>query len=305
MNFAFAAFLIALILLPAFFYRTTLYYSSRYRKAESSRPISEQFVFWILPSLSAHFILLVLMKFAWGYKYNFHILTTLLTSNKINQLDRVWDGDEGHWKYFIGFMCYNITVNSLCLIAGYLHRHWANFSHLKALQKKEEFNGLRLYNEWYYLLAMNTSIAVEKNKFIKYLGFLQYFNVKFENDTNATLVDVLVKVDSKPTLYTGYVHGFHTNGEKLEKLVLYAAVRRDFCSAEEVTMTPKKEHYYVPIDGQRFVIPGDSIINLNIQYHSLDAIASTMEKMPIVQKQEAKAGPKLMYEELTGVRSNK
>lgn len=261
MNIALASIIIVILLLPAYSFRFTLYYSGSYSKAAAKKSITEQFFLLALPSLVYHQVCLSVLHFAVaddGQVFSFETLIRLILGSTTLEQDRLLTQPEGYWISFSRFMCYNATVNGLAMLFGWVVRTFINFLNWRRMvnDRPRFYN---LYNEWYYLFAYDTR-NINRNWWVKCFG------PRVQNDTDYVFVDVMVGGKGKNLVYSGFLWGFKTDGDRLDKLFLQDA-QRWHMEEENRLFEPLR---MTDIPGDLFVIEGQEIKNLNIYYFSLD-----------------------------------
>ncbi len=265
MNIAFGTIIILVLLMPAYFFRTALYHSSSYQKADAKKTVMEQFVLLSLLSLGAHLVILSILRLALPLRYYFcfETVTRMITGSEEIRTDKLLNEFEGHWRAFRMFVGYNVLVNLLALLVGWGLRIWINFKNVKNIAKGINKRVYSLYNEWYYMLAVDHR-TYEKNWLVRLK------KITINNATNFVLLDVLVQGKHDDIIYSGILRDFKSDGEKLERLVLANARKRPYVNHGEKEDVFQPKGKPIPIAGNIFVIPADKILNINIEYYSMD-----------------------------------
>ncbi len=238
MNLALGSIILFLVLLPGIVFRSSYLSSSFSRKVIDKNPIDDIF-FAILPAVFFHFLGIVIINSrevgVCGSKVNLEFLMQLSTSSVKGDFSPI---SEFPLEIFL----YNLSVILISLLFGHLIREAIRYSKLD--RKTRLF---RFTNKWHYVFSGE---------------LLDFPNIPDESsDVDIIMLDVLSDVSGKSVIYSGqYLDHSLTKDGDLENIIIKFPSKKDFDSDNEI----------VEISSRFFLIPYQTIKNLNIRYFSIE-----------------------------------
>lgn len=254
MNIAFPAFLLLLLILPGFIFR------SSFRKAEKTdldfRPFASQTVVGIFAAILLHSLWVTLARLT-PYRIDFPLLLSLLEGQKDDASLGVLKRAEAH-PGAVAF--YYLSLSIFALVGGSLLQQlvtkydWDKTGPLSGL--------LRFNTPWYYLF---TGLKSEDRE-----------------DLDGVYVAAIVVLKDAAYLYQGLLEEYYFDEYgKLERVVLSAVSRRRFGNEYDADLSEKAtsesvhagaggpEERFYPIEGHYFVLRYSEIMTLNVRYISV------------------------------------
>jgi hypothetical protein len=250
MNFALSAIIIVLLLLPGATAINAYYTSLVARQSNIAIPFNELLLKGLVISLIIHSSACCTIIYGLHKEISLELIyeitsgKDLKTSNKDLSLS------------FLDFSLY-----SAILIIG----AWFSAKIFKKIVQQNNFDlnwfSLRNSNYWYIVFSAR---------------YLEGRNVKGKQvDTDLIVLDVLTNTN---IIYSGILIDFNYSPQKdeLENLILDSTVKRGFIQTEEEKLTHKEHSTGIPclIPGDAFVIPINTIVNININYIEIETMAA-------------------------------
>ncbi|HWP20776.1 MAG TPA: hypothetical protein VNO84_16725 [Burkholderiaceae bacterium] len=239
MNIALPAFVIFVLLLPGFIFRSGL--KRIEREIVDYSPFGRVVVEATLWNLLLHLLWLGASDLLVGEQVRLAWVLSLLSSHAPTQVQAILEveRDTGLVLAYFG---------SLYLFAYAAPRGLrAAVSRFRLDRVGSRWSRFVRFSEapWYYLLTGADFAAEDEPDFI--------------------LVSAIVNVGDQPYIFRGMLEEFFVSREgALDRLVLASVERRPF-GPEQDKDTPDEEVFY-PIEGDYFVIRASEIVTLNIQY---------------------------------------
>lgn len=255
MNIALGALILVLLILPAISFRFGVNRSSELKELIATISITDSFwVFLTIPIIIHCFGIILVPMFFGEIRYN--VLYELIIGNKDYVIHNSF-----FQTYVLQFLVYSLS----CIAVGYglgyafawledhLDNHRRSSLRFFSLSK---FLGLQ-NNQWYSLLD-----GGEEPR---------------DGQTGLVFVDILSQTKEATVIYSGILwkYYFKHNSKELGYIVLTAAFRRDMRDAQVSDIHAKRNIGYYSHEmgpsykiapGEYFVIPRESILNINVLY---------------------------------------
>lgn len=256
MNFAVGSIIIILLLIPGLLLRRA-YYSFSFSRHYIPDNLTSDLINAIVPSFIIHFSLVLFL--AHSSKIDFTILGVLLSSCSDSKV--IGDCYTNISENLDKILKYNCSIWLISILIGHFLRIV-----VKACKFDIKIKAFRYQNEWHYILSGEIC------------QFPSYPSKEDNKEIEFKILDVLVKGDKKPIIYTGILVDYQLSKDGNLDTVILSNVKRRSVEKIEITtpLDPKKDYphpvesklitkdYKIP--GAVFAIPAINIININIHY---------------------------------------
>lgn len=249
MNFVFSTILLVLLLLPGGVAIRGYFSSVSGKNSSRQVPFDELLLRGIILSIIIHSLFLIVVLPALNYKPRIYLLYTLIAGEDFKEA-------ESEFRlHVIQFFTYIITVIAFSwLAAKFVRRQVRNYNiDLRYISLTS--------NYWYHIFSAR---------------FLE------EEDVDGTLADTdLIWLDilvENNIIYSGILHEYYYSDSKdeLETIVLKNAYKSCFSNADGgpqlKTITP------LPVDGDMFIIPFKTVLNLNVYYLRIETGSDVLDE---------------------------
>ncbi len=252
MNFAFTSIFIFILLAPGYLY-IVAYRTSKLCIRKSSSDFLKELYLSIIPSFLIHILAISFIESLGRYDVDFELIGSLLLGvGNATSVKNSFQSIDQH-KYLIA--TYFVLVPFLCYLLGHLSRRI-----IRSLKWDRKYLPLRFSNKWHYIFSGEC------------LDFPDVPDTY--NEISYVNVDILCNISGKHYIYIGKLFDYYIdiNGEIGAIHLMYPKRRLlDRDEKEEITSENMESKYY-SIPSRFIVIPAGSIINININYLSLEEI---------------------------------
>lgn len=264
MNIAFSSFVIIILFLPGILFRIGYFYGD-FSKKFVIRSIQDEIIFSIIPAFIFHFIWYLLTEFS-SYKVNLEIIGFLISGNTdtfllLNSLKNIE-------QFVFQIITYNVSINVIALFCGYYIRS-------KISQKGIDiaFSALSYNNRWHYIFKGSylDALKYKTGQYGKLERINAIFGIKTERipklvrHIDFVIVNVLVLVDGKAIVYSGYAEDYILDKDGgVYSLTLKYPCRIELDKYNDKLET--KNDDIVEINNDFLIIPNSQILNLSFSY---------------------------------------
>ncbi|CAM1360816.1 conserved membrane hypothetical protein [Tenacibaculum litopenaei] len=248
MNIAFVTLLIFIILLPGFLF-ISAYHSGKFSRRYVKTSIFNDASRAIIPSIIFHSLAYIIIRnCSWFKSYiSLRSLGILLLGSKNDILiSEVFQQDIGNFVFEIfSYIIISVVFGFVTgkLVVGIIRKYHLDLT----------YSFFRFDNEWYYALT-GEILGWKENG-----GVERYKN--FEENDPAVFVDVLSNFGGELYIYSGFVLDFYLDEDGLDNLHL------DSCYRRKIDDSIDEDESFIPMEGQIFLIPSETILNVNISYY--------------------------------------
>lgn len=248
MNIAFVTLLIFILLLPGFLF-ISAYHSGKFSRRYVKTSIFSDAARAIIPSIIFHGLAYVIIQRFSFFETNISLKSLgvlFLGAKNDTIISNVFSHNIGD---FVPQIFIYIIISVLFgffsgkLIVGAIRKYFLDL----------RFPFFRFDNEWYYALS-GEILGWKEN------GGIQRYK-DFKNNDPAVFVDVLSNFGGKIYVYSGFVLDFYLDEDGLDNLHL------DNCYRREIDAPLNQDSSFVPMEGEIFLIPSETVLNVNISYY--------------------------------------
>jgi hypothetical protein len=246
MNIALSAIILIVLLLPGAVAIDSYYSSLIAKQARVAMPFNDMLFKGLILSFILHSCSICIIRNFLSYEIRFELLYEIVAGKDLRITDKEFT------NAFLQFCFYN---GFLIIIAWGL---------AKLFKRLVQFNNFDL--NYFSLRSMNYWFIVFSAR------YLESADVKGkQSDTDLVFLDVLTKTN---VIYSGFLIDFNYSKEKdeLENLILDSTVKRNYVQNEEESKNYLNHTTGKPcrIPGDAFVIPMNTIVNININYIEIE-----------------------------------
>lgn len=252
MNIALGALILVLLILPAISFRFGVNRSPELKELLATISITDSFWVFLIVPIIIHFVGILLVPICIG-EIRYNVLYELIIGNKDFVIQNSF-----FQTYVLQFLGYSL----ICTVIGYA-LGWL-FSRIEDFVDDNRNSLLRR-------LSLSKILGLQNNQW--------YSLLDADEQTGLVYVDILSQTKETSIIYSGFLwkYYFKHNSKELAYIVLTAAVRRDMRDAQLSDTHAKRNVGYYSTEmgnslritpGEYFVVPRESILNINILYIS-------------------------------------
>jgi hypothetical protein len=257
MNFAFTSIFIFILLAPGYLY-IVAYRTSKLCIRKSSSDFLKELSLSIIPSFLIHILAIFFIESFGSYQVDFALIGSLLLG--VGNAAAVKGSFQNIYihKYLIA--TYLVFVPFLCYLLGHLSRRTIRF-----LKWDRKYLPLRFSNKWHYIFSGEC------------LDFPDVPDTY--NEISYVNVDILCNISGQHYIYIGKLFDYYIdmNGEIGAIHLMYPKRRLLNRDEKEEIVTNSTESKYYNIPSRFIVIPASSIVNININYLSLEEVEESKD----------------------------
>jgi hypothetical protein len=246
MSFALSTIILFLLFTPGIIFKIN-YFTTEFAKNNSNRVLLDDLIWASIPALILHaFGLSIAYEFT-GYSVNYMDFGKVLIGKYSSaDFDRILNNFHTN---ILPIIVYQIWVNLLAIFTGHLCRNF-----VRVLGLDVSYRLFRFTNKWLYLL---------KGESLQFPKKSNRLSIKYQIDS--ILVEALVNNNKCSILYQGILLDFYSNRyRQLETLVISDARYKKISRSD-------KKFDFTKIKSTQFIIPYESVQNINLLYLTLTA----------------------------------
>jgi hypothetical protein len=261
MNIALGAVILIILLLPGAAAINSYYSSFRAKQSRIAMPFNDQIFKGIVISFLIQCTGICTIRYAFKKDINLNLIYDIIIGKELHITNAYLATS------FLDFGFYSFT---LVMLAWWGTKWFKRFVQMRNLDINNF--SLRTVNYWYIVFSAR---------------YLEGRNVRGrQSDTDLIFLDVLTTTN---IIYSGILIDFNYSPQKdeLENLILDSTLKRSFDRTEEDEETHKGHSTGKPclIPGDAFVIPINTIVNINISYIEIEDMpfSDNQINLPILQ----------------------
>lgn len=260
MNIALGALILFILLFPGIILRIS-YLNGPYSKRNIQSSLVDELVASIIPALFIQSGGFLFCEYFLTYNISLEPVYQLIIGSNVKDYRPDFAFIEGSIVYFVS---YNVSLLIFSLLLGKFAR-WV----VKKLMLDVRFPSLRYNNEWYYLFSGR--IMDFDNHPGSSEGIAEY-----------PFINVVIETKEASYIYRGFLQHYILSKDGLDRIYMSSVYRRkmseDKPEEEHQTSDLEQDSRYYFIPGEFFVIPGNQIKTLNVEYFRIVKEDETPEK---------------------------